>query len=380
MSWKEVDKMLLKKEFVQLALNEDANISSLCKSYGISRTLGYELLKRYSEEGAEGLKERSRRPNNSPTKTSEEIEREILKVRDRHYSWGGRKIYHYLINQGVVDIPHPSTITDILRRHNRLYEWSKNEPKKPYHRFVKDEPNELWQMDFKGHFPLIAERCYPLTIIDDCSRFVLAIEACIRETKIIVKEKLINVFRRYGLPLQINMDNGKPWGTCGMKSYSELAIWMMRLGIRVSYSSLGHPQTNGKDERFHKSLKQDVINRYTIRTIKESQKYFDNYREIYNCERPHEAIGYDVPAKHYQKSKRIYPEKLPSIEYLDDDNVYKVNHVNGCIIFKDRQLYVGKAFMGEPVAIRATKIDGVYNIFYCQQKIKNVDFRIVKKV
>ena len=377
MPWQEVNKMSLRKEFVLLALNESSNISELCNKYNISRTLGYKLLNRYQSEGLGGLKDKSKRPKSSPKKTQDDVEKKVLEVRDKHYSWGGRKIHYYLKNNGFLLVPHPNTITDILRRHGRLYEWSEKDPKKPYCSFERSQANELWQMDFKGHFSLINGRCYPLTIIDDHSRFAVMLDACINERKETVRSCLVKAFMHYGLPCQINTDNGNPWGTGGGKGlYSELAIWMMRLGIRVTYSAPYHPQTNGKDERFHRSLKQEVLNRYTITTLSESQKYFDSWREVYNTERPHEAIGYEVPINRYKISGRRFPEGLPTIEYLDDDIVYKVNKSNGCIIFKGKQIYIGYPFMGEPIALRAdNEADGVYNVFYCQQKIKVINLR-----
>lgn len=374
MPWQEVNKMSLKKEFVILAQNQNViNFSDLCGNYGISRTMGYKLLRQYRKEGENSFEEKSKRPKNSPNKTTNELEEKILKVRDKYYSWGGRKIYHYLKNKGEKIIPHPNTITDILRRHGRLYEWCTKEPKKPYQRFVRAKANDLWQMDFKGHFPLMSGRCNPLTILDDHSRFAIALIACADQTKKTVQNHMVEVFRRYGLPLQINTDNGVPWGTCGTGTYSELAIWLMRLGIHISYSKPGHPQTNGKDERFHRSLKQEVINHHTMNTLDESQKQFDEWRNIYNTERPHEAINYEVPAERYEISRRNYPEIMATIEYLDDDVVKKVNKDNACISFKNKQIFIGYAFKGQSVAIRATEVDGVYNIFYCQQKIKSID-------
>jgi len=379
MPWKEVNKMSLKQEFVELTINsEKTSFTELCERFEISRTLGYKLIRRYKKEGNKGLEERSKKPKTSPYKTEKEMEERILLVRDKHLSWGGRKIHHYLRQNGCDEVPHPNTITDILRRHDRLYEWNQNEIKKPYKRFERQEANDLWQMDFKGHFPLISQRCHPLTILDDHSRYSVGLEACGDERKETVRSRLIKIFNIYGLPKQINVDNGPPWGEPSLRNYTELAVWIMRLGIEVTHSSPYHPQTNGKDERFHRTLKQELLNGQTIKTLEESQKYFDLWRYEYNTKRPHEALNYDAPIKHYKVSTKKYPACLPDIEYLRDDIVRFVHKQNACINFDGKQIYVGLAFIGQPVAIREANEDGVYNIFYCQQIIKQVDLRINK--
>ena len=379
MPWKEVKKMSSKREFVEQAIKSGVNLSELCKRYGISRPTGYQLLKRYKSHGIIGLKERSKRPKNSPTKTKESMEQLILSVRDEHFSWGCRKIYHYLLKQGVTGLPHPNTITDILRRHDRLYDWRQTEPKKPYKRFERAHPNELWQMDFKGHFPLNKQRCHPLTILDDHSRFSIVLEACSNEQLETVRQCLIKVFRRYGLPDQINVDNGPPWGSAGYRGYTQLSVWLMRLGIFVSYSKPHHPETNGKDERFHRTLKQEVLNRYSLGTLDEAQRCFDKWRDEYNMERPHEGLGYEVPLSRYYPSEKPYLEQLPEIEYFDTDIVKQVRPSNGVINFSGVSIFIGYAFKGEQIAIRETEESGVYNIFYCQNKIKKIDMNRLKK-
>lgn len=374
MPWKEVDKMSLKQEFVNLALEKNSNITELCKRYEISRRIGYELIKRYKQNSLNGLEERSRKPKRSPNKTSKEMEDLVLRVRDENWSWGGRKIHKCLAKQGYIEIPHPNTITDILRRHGRINEWRKDDPKQAYIRFEREKPNDLWQMDFKGQFPLIAEYCHPLTILDDHSRFSIALEACANEKTETVKEKLIMAFKRYGLPWQINVDNGHPWGEPSAKFYTRLAVWIMRQGIEITYSGFYHPETNGKDERFHRTLKEEILNRYTLHTLKDCKEKFAQWRDKYNNERPHEALNYEVPARRYQVSNRKYKEQLARIEYLKDDKVRVVHKDNCCIIFKGKQIRIGSAFSGEPVAIRETE-EGIYSIFYCQQKIKEVNLR-----
>ena len=205
-----VSAMDCKLEFVRLARAEGANRRELCRRFGVSPTLGYRLLSRYAAEGEAGLVERSRRPCGSPRTTSAAIEAAVLAVRAEHPAWGGRKIAAVLRRRGL-EAPAPSTVTQILRRHGvTLGAFGGGDA--PFIRFEHAAPNDLWQMDFKGHFPTQQGRCHPLTVLDDHSRFSLTIKACANERTATVQEQLIAVFRRYGLPARINVDNGPPWG------------------------------------------------------------------------------------------------------------------------------------------------------------------------
>ncbi len=185
---------------------------------------------------------------------------------------------------------------------------------------------------------------------------------------------LIETFRRYGLPLQINADNGSPWGTNGGSRYTKLTVWLIRLGIRISHSRPYHPQTNGKDERFHRTLKTELLGTRWFATIAEVQHAFDRWREIYNHERPHESLGLEVPASRYRVSRRSYPEALPSVEYNESDLIRRV-HRHGNISIFGGDYYVGEAFAGQKVALRPTLEDSTWAIFYCHERIATVNRR-----
>jgi len=211
-----------REEFVRLALAPGANKSELCRGFGISRNKGHKWLKRYAAEGRAGLGDRSRRPHCSPTRSSDAIETEVLRIRARsNGAWGGRKIAAVMRREGVKPVPAPSTITEILRRHGKLEQRAAEHPG-PYQRFERAQPNELWQMDFKGHFALPKGRCHPLTVIDDHSRYALLVEACGDEQDLTVRARLTAVFRRYGLPFVMLMDNGPPWGDSGGAALHDL--------------------------------------------------------------------------------------------------------------------------------------------------------------
>jgi len=358
-------------EFVLLASQERANLRELCRRFGISAPTGYKWWHRYNAEGQAGLTDRSRRPLNSPVRTAEAMESSITALRHKHPAWGARKLRQRLLDLGHTALPSPSTITAILERHQLLD--AKESPKhKAFTRFERSAPNELWQMDFKGDFALPHGRCYPLTIVDDHSRFAVALHACAKNTKNITQKVLIEKFRCYGLPQWIICDNGSPWGSSCRGHYTQLTIWLMRLGIGVSHSRPHHPETNGKDERFHRTLEAEVLRYQHADTLAQWQRHFDSWRDIYNTERPHESLAMKVPASRYQPSARRYPERLPPIEYGPDDIVRKVRHA-GHIKFHGRELHVGSAFYGLHIALRPTTTDGLFAVFFCQHKIAQLD-------
>jgi len=371
LSWKAVTIMSQRFEFVMMALQKGVNFSDLCRRFDISRKTGYKFLHRFIEEGFEGLLDRSKRPKHSPNATDEEIEQLILDLRDDHSSWGGRKIKRRLEDIGHTGIPEPSTITEILKRNNCISN-EESEKHEPWYRFEAEKPNDLWQMDFKGYIQARDGRCHPLTILDDHSRYSLCIGACKYERKTIVEQHLVDVFRKYGLPFRMLMDNGPPWGNDSTFKYTALTVWLMRLGVKISHSRPYHPQTLGKDERFHRTLKAEVLNYCENKSIQQCQVLFNKWRNVYNTERPHEALGMDTPVDYYRFSNRKYPEKMPEIEYGPDDQVRKVQ-INGIIYFKGKEYRFSSAFKGQYVAIRATNADGKFSIHFCNQTIGHID-------
>ncbi|MBL7994075.1 IS481 family transposase [bacterium] len=371
MPWKEVNLMSLRSEFIYLASQEDVCMLSLCRRYDISTKTGYKWLHRYQSEGPEALMNLSRRPHSSPNQTPPEIEEAIVRLRQNHPAWGARKLRKRLETTKGGYWPSVSTITSILHRHGFINP-SESLKHKAWQRFEASSSNDLWQMDFKGHFPIGTEPCHPLTILDDHSRFNLGLYACANQTRDTVQGHLSVVFRRYGLPVCIITDNGSPWGTLDCESYTGLNVWLMRLGVIVSHSRPRHPQTMGKDERFHRTLKAEAITGHRFQTLMDCQKHFDQWRTIYNLERPHEALGGNVPASRYQISQRTFPESLPAIEYESSDQIRKVQ-INGEIYFRNRVFKIGKAFRSFPVAIRPSKTDDIFDVFFMHYKISEID-------
>ncbi len=371
MPWKEVSAVELREEFVMLARAESSNVRELCRRYGISPTTGYKWLRRYAAEGRSSLADSSRRPQHSPGRTPPAMEERIVRLRDRHPAWGARKLQRRLNDRGVAAVPGISTITEILRRHGRLDATAAGKHR-PFIRFEHAAPNDLWQMDFKGHFALPAGRCHPLTVLDDHSRFALGLEACADERAITVQNRLADIFRRYGLPWRMLMDNGPPWGDDAQSRHTKFTVWLLRLDIAVSHGSPYHPQTQGKAERFHRSLAAEVIAGLPPGDIAQCQSRFDAWRQVYNCERPHQGIGLEVPMARYRPSPRPFPEALPPLDYDTADTLRRVDAI-GRISFRNRVIHVGKAFRSLQLAIRPTIRDGCFDVCLGHHPIASID-------
>ena len=370
MPWREVSVMDERREFVRLALQEGANRRELCRRFGIHPTTGYKWLARF-EAGDRALADRSRRPLTSPGRSDAEIEQAVLAVRDAHPAWGARKIVHCLERQGMV-APARSTAHEILRRHDRVVP----PPGSPraWQRFEKSAPNLLWQMDFKGHVGLAdGSRCHPLTVVDDHSRYNLCLAACADEQRSTVQTRLELTFRRYGLPEALFVDNGKPWGDSSGQRWTRFAVWLLKLGVAVLHSRPYHPQSRGKNERFHRTLNDEVFALRRFRNLDEVQCAFDAWRSIYNLERPHEALDQDIPASRFRPSARPMPDRLPTVEYDEREIVRIVPASKDYISFKGRRWIMPRAFRGERVAIRPLSAEGQYGVFFGAHPIATID-------
>jgi transposase InsO family protein len=373
MPWKLETPMSQRKEFVSLVLTDGANIARLCRRFEISRKIGYKWLGRYREAGEAGLADRSRRPRHSPGATQEALVAAVLAVRSAHPAWGGRKIRARLQALGWSEVPAASTITDILRRHGHI-DPEESAKHKAWQRFEAETSNDLWQMDFKGHFEAAGGRCHPLTVLDDHSRYALGLEACADERGVTVKAHLTGIFRRYGLPRKMLMDNGSPWGSDAAHPYTPLTVWLLRLGVKVGHSRPYHPQTLGKDERFHRTLKAEVLQYCRGLELERCQARLDAWRQVYNLERPHEALGMAVPMNRYRESPRSFPETLPPLVYGPGDQVRRVQ-AEGWITFKGRHFRLSKAFRGEPVALRPTVTDDLWEVYFGQHRIAGINLQ-----
>lgn len=375
MPWTEHSVSDQRKILVSLSQAPGANLSELAKRFGVSRKTLYKWRNRAGVQpslSGEWAENQSRRPQSSPGRLNADMEQRIREVREQS-GWGPRKIRKVLEMRGVQNLPSPSTIAAVLRRLD-LVEPEESLKRKEFVRFERSEPNELWQMDFKGPFPIgNGARCHPLTIVDDHSRFALGVQALPGESGELTRPALIPILRRYGLPDTMLLDNGSCWGRVGA-CYTAFTAWLLRLGIRVIYGRPYHPQTRGKNERFNRTLKAEAIAGRHFATMQEWQAEFDRFVLTYNTIRPHEALSLEVPASRYKVSARSFPEQLEPIEYLEGDTIRKVGPA-GYISWGKQRFHVGRAFSGEPVAMRPTRIDGVYEVFYCYQQVAVVDRR-----
>lgn len=369
MPWSQVTVSDQREEFVGLAKQPDRNIADLCRRFGISRKTGYKWLSR------EQMHDASRRPSSSPTRTAPELEDKAVELRRQHPAWGGRKIAHVLERDFKLKLA-PSTVTSVLHRHGLILP-EDSAAHTAWHRFEHAQPNDLAQMDFKGDVAVGNGVCFPLTLIDDHSRFNLVLCAMPGQTRELVQPALAQAFERYGLPDRINADNGPPWGSGG-GGITGLYVWLVRLGIKVSNSRPYHPQTNGKDERFHRTLLAEAIAGRTFADMAALQRCLDDWRQIYNSKRPHEALGMKTPIERYRPSRRLMPKKLPLPEYGLHDDVRSV-HSGGFVKFKGRTFRTSQALYKERVAIRpVADQDGVYDVFLCHQRVDRFDLRAVK--
>lgn len=347
MPWKEETVEQQRTNFIILANEENCNFSALCRQFGITRRTGYKWLERYRQ--GETLENQSRAPYFRPRQTSAETEELILSVRINHPTWGPRKILRHLVDKGNVGLPVPSTIASILKR-NGFVTPEQSACHIPFKRFEKDAPNDLWQMDFKGHFAMMdGNRCHPLTMKDDHSRNLLCLDAYENEKWTSVKSSLDRVFREYGLPNSILCDNGAPWGD-NQGGYTPFELWMMQMDVLPIHGRPLHPQTQGKEERFHRTLNEDVLKRIPIQNLIHAQEVFDAYRVEFNTERPHGALNLDVPAKHYRKSSRMMPKELTEPEYDTGKTLRKVN-CKGYISVQRHRYYLSETFIDKYIEL-----------------------------
>ncbi|QSX39641.1 IS481 family transposase [Shewanella cyperi] len=367
MPWNEVLVMTLRQEFTALASKPDSNVSALCRRFGISRKTGYKWLHRATDN--DSMDDRSKRPKSSPAQTAHNIEALILDARLMHPEWGGRKLKRHLENLGHRNLPAASTITEILRR-NDLLKLSSAESKPNWQRFEHEKPNDLWQIDFKGPLSIRQEQCHALTVLDDHSRFSLGVKITKRQSYEETRFHLSDIFRRYGLPDAMTMDNGTPWGN-PYGRWTRFTLWLLDLDIAVSHSRPRHPQTQGKDERFHRTLKDELLNRNEFSDLAHLQRKCDEWRIQYNQLRPHCALNLDVPAAHYEISRREFKEQVPEYEYSSEHAVRIVNP-NGRVKFKGKAYTVGEVFGQLKVGIRPTIEDGVYAVFYRHKQVGNI--------
>ena len=371
MPWRTESVMDQRVEFVLRARQEDETISELCREYEISRPTGYLWLKRYQAMGSiKGLAEHSRRPHHSPRRTAEELAAAVVGVRDKT-GWGGPKIAKVLAREGLKVAP--ATAQRILKRAGRIQAPG---VEKTSTRFARAECNELAQMDFKGEYTLPWTKCYPLTLLDDCSRFLHNLWPLGGTGGAGVQQALEGHFRQHGVPRSILMDHGTPWfSSLNQHGLTWLSVWLLKQGVVLRYSGVRHPQTQGKVERFHQTLKARTRHRGAPTTMGEWQRWAVEFRQEYNYERPHEALGMKTPAEVYQAvNLRPYQEQPREWEYPAGT----VRHLDtqGRLYYQRRRYFVCEALALERV--RVDELDGKLLVTFRHMTVREIELRTGK--
>ena len=367
MPWEEMTRMKRRVEFVVAFDSCQYSMTELCKRYGISRKTGYKWADRYGTEGVEGLKDHSRAPRRCPHGTSSEISEKLLELRRSHPTWGPRKLLAWLRKREPETLwPAASTVGGILKRHGLVEEH--NRPRRPWPSSGRpsvqaEAANQVWTCDFKGQFRTGDGRlCYPLTVADGFSRFLLAIQGLDSVAESQAWPVFERLFREYGLPEAIRSDNGSPFASArAVARLSRLSVRWVKLGIRLERIEPGHPEQNGRHERMHRTLKQETA-RPPAESQLTQQERFEQFRSIYNEQRPHEALGQRTPAELYRPSARAYPSRVAPLEYPGHFEVRWVRP-NGGIKWQGQFLYLSEALSGERVGLEETA-DGVWTVYF----------------
>jgi putative transposase len=362
MPWRTVTVMDDRARFVLEAELSHLSFSELCRRHHISRPTGYKWLERYRKEGLSGLHDRAHRPRSCPHATPPAVVERILELRERR-GWGSRKLAK-VVEREFGRRPSTDTVHRILQRHGLI------STRKPKRRRTHpgppdtsmDRPNVVWTADFKGQFrTLDGQLCYPLTLQDGCSRFILEIHGMERISSAAVRRRFTRVFREYGIPDRIRTDNGQPFASHALGRLSQLSVWWIQLGIRPEQIEPGKPQQNGRHERMHRTLKARTA-RPPRKNLRAQQRRFDEFRRVYNTERPHEALDLETPASRCAPSTRPFPERRLQLAYPDHFEIRRVSQM-GSMRWKNRWVCVSHLLGREDVGLEEIG-DGVWAIYY----------------
>jgi putative transposase len=376
MPWRETSPMEERLGLIRDYATELFTMTELAAQYGISRKTAYKWLARYEAEGALGLCDRSRRPSHSPTATDADLIAALVAQRHRHPHWGAKKLLRILRRRTPVAAwPARSTVCALLKQRGLVPARRRRRPRPaaPFPLAPITRPNEVWTTDFKGEFRTgDGAYCYPLTLRDGFSRFVLRCDALVRPTYDATRRRFERAFAEYGLPDRIRSDNGPPFASIGLAGLSRLAVWWIRLGIRPERIAPGHPEQNGSHEQFHAVLKADTT-RPPAADAPAQQRRFTRFCAEYNYERPHDALDEDVPATRYQPSPRPLPAQVPAPEYPGHLEIRRVSPI-GQISWGGQLLFVSGALAGEDVAFEEVA-DGLWTVYFANVILGRLDER-----
>lgn len=370
MPWEEKGLAQMREEFVARVQSGEKSKAALCREYGITRRTGDKWLARF--RSGESLEDRSRSPFHTPNKTDVDIERRIVEYRREHPGIGASKIHCILQRDEHITVPSVKTVNNILKR-NGLILPEDSRAATPHQRYEKDYPNEMWQADYKGDFLMEdRNRCHPLNIIDDCTRFNICCKAMSTETFEEIKPVMIALFREYGMPFSLLCDNGNPWGTAQSTGYTRFEVWLMELGILTLHGRALHPQTQGKDESFNRSMTKELLRYRKFADMEDAEESFRRYRDFYNNERPHMAINMEVPAARYSPSERAYPETIGAWEYPNGCELRRVRS-SGYFNLCGNGYFLSEAFGEKEIAVSRSQEDKCYDLYFRQFHIGRIN-------
>ena len=362
MPWESKTVEELRKEFV-LAAQSNVNFSALCREFGITRKTGYKWIERYC--AGLSLSDKSRKPFVVANRTPEDIEMLIISLRMENPGWGAKKIKHILENQGL-EIPCTKTVNNILNRYGCISP-EESIKHKPFIRFEKDRCNDMWQTDFKGEFRMADNNyCYPLNIFDDHSRFVIKIAPSLTTANTVIPV-FRSAFEEYGMPDSVLSDNGAQFAGF-RQGFTQFEKWLMNHDVLPIHGRFRHPQTQGKIERFHRAMKDELLKHTVMQDIHDADKQFQLWREKYNTVRPHEALNMKCPADIYTPSKKVYTDIVRPFEYGGQFHVIKVNNW-GYVRFDKWQVYLSETMAGEHIEFRPNPHGDSFTACYRNFKI-----------
>ena len=378
MPWQRISEMKQREEFIKRAIQPRANISELCREYGISRSVGHKILKRYREEGAKGIEPRSRKPKSHPLGVSAEVVCEIVSLREKYPRWGGATIRELLFEK-FKEVPSARTVDRVLERAGMVRErraargkWiDRDQLVTPRY------SNHVWTVDFKGWWRTKDRKpCFPLTVRDGYSRYLLGIHALSGTNYEGTQQAFEELFERYGLPDEILSDNGAPFATVlSVQGLTRLSAWWVKLGIKPRRILPRCPFMNGSHERMHRDMKAELQNNPEW-NLKEQQKRFDEWREFYNEVRPNQAIGRKRPVQVYEISKRQYPSSIPEFDYPASMEVRRTSS-RGYISWHQKPYFISGAISNETIGIQEEE-DLSNSLWFCELKLgtttKNFDY------
>ena len=376
MPWKVINQMDLKNQLIIDYSKEHFSITDLSQKYGISRPTVYKWITRHKKFGIDGLKEKSRAPKSSPHRTPTKILKLVIDEKLKNRKRGPRKIRAQLKRQyPQLELPAVSTISYWLKKEGLVKNRKRCRHVPPYTQpFCNCEaPNDVWSIDYKGQFYMKnAHICYPLTITDNFSRFILGCKALAGPRYLPSRRYLELIFREYGLPNAIRSDNGNPFAGRCIGGLSRLSVWFIQLGIIPERIEKGCPQENGRHERMHRTLKSDTLD-VTARNLKDLQNKFDVFKHDFNNDRPHESLNDQTPSEYYKKSNMLYVERPHPPEYGYDYRVRQVR-LNGKIKFNNRLFFVTELLVGQSIGLKEIA-DGLWKIQYYFYTLGCLDLR-----